>query len=110
MVRVLGPGSEREPIAGGAVTGTGPHYQFKATRSAATRCCWRSFHVGARVSACSTSASPAVLMGLFPQPDRGLFERTHVRFYAWQGWVELLVGVSTMGRLVCRARCGTAVV
>jgi len=31
MVRVLGPGSEREPIAGGAVTGTGPHYQFKAT-------------------------------------------------------------------------------
>ena len=110
MVRVLGPGSEREPIAGGAVTGTGPHYQFKATPFSSHTLLLAEFHFGARVSAFSTSASPAVLMGLFPQPDRGLFERTHVRFYAWQGWVELLAGVSTMGRLVCRARCGTAVV
>jgi len=31
-----------------------------------------------------------VLMGRFPQHDRGLFDRTHVQFYMWQGWVDLL--------------------
>jgi SAM-dependent methyltransferase len=31
-----------------------------------------------------------VLMGRFPQHDRGLFDRTHLRFYTWDGWVELL--------------------
>lgn len=30
-----------------------------------------------------------VLLGRFPQHDRGLFDRTHLRFYTWQGWVEL---------------------
>ena len=31
-----------------------------------------------------------VLMGRFPQHDRGLFDRTHLRFYAWSGWLDLL--------------------
>jgi hypothetical protein len=31
-----------------------------------------------------------VLMGRFPQHDRGLFDRTHVQFYTWHGWVRLL--------------------
>lgn len=30
-----------------------------------------------------------VLMGRFPQHDRGLFDRTHQHFYAWAGWVDL---------------------
>ena len=31
-----------------------------------------------------------VLLGRFPQHDRGLFDRTHLHFYTWQGWVQLL--------------------
>jgi len=31
-----------------------------------------------------------ILLGRFPQQDRGLFDRTHLRFYTWKGWVELL--------------------
>ena len=31
-----------------------------------------------------------VLSGHFPQQDRGLFDRTHVRFYMWKGWTQLL--------------------
>jgi SAM-dependent methyltransferase len=31
-----------------------------------------------------------VLMGRIPQHDRGLFDRTHVQFYTWHGWVDLL--------------------
>jgi SAM-dependent methyltransferase len=31
-----------------------------------------------------------VLRGRFPQEDRGLFDRTHVRFYTYDGWVDLL--------------------
>jgi SAM-dependent methyltransferase len=31
-----------------------------------------------------------VLAGRFPQHDKGLFDRTHLRFYMWSGWVELL--------------------
>lgn len=31
-----------------------------------------------------------VLLGRFPQEDKGLFDRTHVRFYMWRGWQELL--------------------
>mgnify|MGYP004702563295 CR=1 FL=1 len=30
-----------------------------------------------------------VLLGRFPQDDRGLFDRTHLHFYTWRGWVEL---------------------
>jgi SAM-dependent methyltransferase len=30
-----------------------------------------------------------ILMGRFPQDDRGLFDRTHLHFYTWDGWVEL---------------------
>jgi len=28
--------------------------------------------------------------GRFPQHDRGLFDRTHLRFCTWHGWVDLL--------------------
>lgn len=31
-----------------------------------------------------------VVLGRFPQHDQGLFDRTHLRFYPWSGWVELL--------------------
>jgi len=30
-----------------------------------------------------------ILMGRFPAHDRGLFDRTHLHFYTWRGWVEL---------------------
>jgi SAM-dependent methyltransferase len=30
------------------------------------------------------------LVGSFPQHDRGLFDRSHVHFYSWHGWVDLL--------------------
>lgn len=33
-----------------------------------------------------------VLLGRLPQHDRGLFDRTHLHFYAWTGWVGLLAG------------------
>jgi 2-polyprenyl-3-methyl-5-hydroxy-6-metoxy-1,4-benzoquinol methylase len=32
-----------------------------------------------------------VLLGRFPQHDRGLFDRTHLRFYMLDGWKELFV-------------------
>jgi SAM-dependent methyltransferase len=31
-----------------------------------------------------------VLMGRFPQHERGLFDSTHLHFYAWSGWLNLL--------------------
>jgi len=31
-----------------------------------------------------------ILAGRFPQEDKGLFDRTHVRFYMWNGWRALL--------------------
>lgn len=31
-----------------------------------------------------------VLAGRFPKHDKGLFDRTHVHFFTWDGWVELL--------------------
>ena len=31
-----------------------------------------------------------VLMGRFPQHERGLFDSTHLHFYPWKGWVDLL--------------------
>ena len=31
-----------------------------------------------------------ILMGRFPQDDRGLFDRTHYRFFMWSGWVDLI--------------------
>lgn len=31
-----------------------------------------------------------LLMGRFPQHERGLFDSTHLHFYTWSGWVELL--------------------
>lgn len=30
-----------------------------------------------------------VLMGRFPQHERGLFDSTHLHFYPWHGWVNL---------------------
>lgn len=31
-----------------------------------------------------------VLMGRFPRHDKGLFDRTHLQFYMWDGWMDLL--------------------
>ncbi|MGA3039714.1 MAG: class I SAM-dependent methyltransferase [Bryobacteraceae bacterium] len=33
-----------------------------------------------------------VLTGRFPAEDRGLFDRTHLHFYTWRGWLELFSG------------------
>jgi SAM-dependent methyltransferase len=33
-----------------------------------------------------------VLSGRFPQEAKGLFDRTHLHFYMWQGWRELFAG------------------
>jgi SAM-dependent methyltransferase len=33
-----------------------------------------------------------VLLGRFPAEDRGLFDRTHLHFYTWRGWLELFAG------------------
>jgi SAM-dependent methyltransferase len=30
-----------------------------------------------------------ILTGHFPAEDRGLFDRTHLHFYTWQGWLDL---------------------
>jgi SAM-dependent methyltransferase len=30
-----------------------------------------------------------ILFGRFPQDDKGLFDRTHLRFYMWKGWQQL---------------------
>jgi SAM-dependent methyltransferase len=30
-----------------------------------------------------------VLTGRFPAEDRGLFDRTHLHFFTWQGWLDL---------------------
>jgi SAM-dependent methyltransferase len=30
-----------------------------------------------------------VLRGRFPQDERGLFDRTHLHFYMWDGWIDL---------------------
>jgi len=30
-----------------------------------------------------------VLRGRFPKDERGLFDKTHLHFYMWDGWVEL---------------------
>ncbi len=31
-----------------------------------------------------------VLSGRFPKNDKGLFDRTHVHYFTWDGWLELL--------------------
>ena len=33
-----------------------------------------------------------ILLGRFPKADEGLFDRTHVRFYMWDGWRALIQG------------------
>jgi 2-polyprenyl-3-methyl-5-hydroxy-6-metoxy-1,4-benzoquinol methylase len=43
-----------------------------------------------------------VLMGRFPQDDRGLFDRTHLHFYTWDGWKQLL---AAGGFGIDRRRC-----
>jgi len=43
-----------------------------------------------------------VLLGRFPQHDRGLFDRTHLHFYTWQGWSELF---STSGFRIRSVAC-----
>jgi SAM-dependent methyltransferase len=30
-----------------------------------------------------------ILVGRFPQDDKGLFDRTHIHFYMWSGWKRL---------------------
>ena len=69
-----------------------------------------------------------VLMGRFPQHQRGLFDSTHLHFYTWEGWPALLrragfrvekrsllgragePGLSAMGGVASRAYAGMAVV
>jgi SAM-dependent methyltransferase len=48
-----------------------------------------------------------VLRGRFPQHDRGLFDRTHLHFYTWDGWVELFRSAGL--RVEARAASGVPV-
>lgn len=32
-----------------------------------------------------------ILLGRFPQDEKGLFDRTHIHFRVWTGWLELFV-------------------
>lgn len=43
-----------------------------------------------------------ILRGRFPAEDRGLFDRTHLHFYTWRGWLELF---GTAGFRVETLRC-----
>ena len=43
-----------------------------------------------------------VLMGRFPQHDRGLFDRTHLHFYTWATWVNLF---TKSGFMIEGVRC-----
>ena len=43
-----------------------------------------------------------VLTGRFPSDDRGLFDRTHLHFYTWRGWLELF---RTTGFRIETLRC-----
>jgi len=43
-----------------------------------------------------------VLMGRFPQHERGLFDSTHLHFYTWNGWVDLF---RRAGLRIETARC-----
>jgi SAM-dependent methyltransferase len=43
-----------------------------------------------------------VLLGRFPQHQRGLFDSTHLHFYTWEGWSALL---QRAGFRVERVRC-----
>jgi SAM-dependent methyltransferase len=46
-----------------------------------------------------------VLSGRFPQHDKGLFDRTHLHFYTWDGWLDLLARAGfAVGRV-----CGTGI-
>ncbi len=51
-----------------------------------------------------------VLFGRFPQEDKGLFDRTHVRFYMWCGWRDLFTanGFQIAGRRVTGIPIGLA--
>ena len=51
-----------------------------------------------------------VLKGEFPQQDKGLFDRTHVRFYMWRGWRELFesAGLDVEGKKVSGVPLGLA--
>src|SRR5258706_252277 len=35
-------------------------------------------------------SSHGLLLRQLPADDRGLFDRTHLHFYTWDGWVDLL--------------------
>ncbi len=43
-----------------------------------------------------------VLLGRFPKEDRGLFDRSHLHFFTWSGWVDLL---HTAGFRIESVRC-----
>lgn len=43
-----------------------------------------------------------VVLGRFPQDDRGLFDRTHLHFYTWSGWVDLF---RRAGFVIEQVRC-----
>jgi SAM-dependent methyltransferase len=43
-----------------------------------------------------------VLLGRFPQHDKGLFDRTHLHFYTWDGWRDLFArGGFRIGSVDC---------
>lgn len=59
-------------------------------------CCARLAPNGTLIASLPNSANLYfrwnVLLGRFPRHELGLFDRTHLHFYGWQGWSELLAG------------------
>jgi SAM-dependent methyltransferase len=45
-----------------------------------------------------------VLAGRFPKEDKGLFDRTHVQFFPWSGWLELF---ENAGFEMTQVRCSS---
>lgn len=59
-------------------------------------CCGRLAPNGTLIASLPNSANLHfrwnVLLGRFPRHELGGFDRTHLHFYGWQGWSELLAG------------------
>ncbi len=65
---------------------------------ASPRCCCAICAACSRAAAALAASLPNsghayfrwnVLRGRFPAEDRGLFDRTHLHFYTWRGWMDL---------------------
>jgi SAM-dependent methyltransferase len=49
-----------------------------------------------------------VLTGRFPAEDRGLFDRTHLHFYTWRGWLDLFPPPDSASKPCAARACPSA--